>query len=127
MQESHPPAKNMKEDSDSLIELSSFDIMSLVYAMPDADLVHTSYREGKVVSSLQNWFFTLAHDETILRSLDVVDGTRKIIQSTANIAGVSLMSDELNILLLRIAQELEPTVPTSYPAWRSRVESEFLI
>lgn len=39
--------KNMKEDADSTIALSSFDIMSLVYAMQDFDLVHQSYYEGE--------------------------------------------------------------------------------
>jgi len=119
--------KNMREDSDTSITLSSFNIMSLVYAMQDPDLVHSPYYEGKIVASLQNWFFTLANDETYLRGLDTVDGSRKIVQSAADVAAVSLMSDELNVLVLRIAQELQPDVPTSFSAWRAKVESEFLI
>jgi hypothetical protein len=119
--------KNMKEDADSTIALSSFDIMSLVYAMPDSELVHQSFYEGKIVASLQSWFFTLAHNESHLRTLDVVDGSRKIVQSAAEVAAVALMSQELNLLVLRIAQELQPDVPTSFEAWRSKVESEFLI
>jgi hypothetical protein len=119
--------KNMKEDSDTSITLSSFDIMSLVYAMQDSDLVHATYYEGKVVASLQNWFSTLANNETYLRDLDTVDGSRKIVQSMADVTAVARMSDELNTLVYRIAQELQPDVPTSYPAWRARVESELLI
>ncbi|THF60346.1 nucleotidyltransferase family protein [Pseudothauera rhizosphaerae] len=118
--------KNMKEDSDTLIALSSFNIMSLVYAMQDSDLVHSSYYEGKIVTSLQSWFFTLAHDETYLRRLDTVDGSRKIMQSAADVAAVSQMSEELNVLVLRIAQELQSDVPNSFPAWRAKVESELL-
>lgn len=119
--------KNMREDADSSIALSSFNIMSLVYAMQDADLSHSTYYEGKVITSLQNWFSTLAHNESHLRTLDVVDGSRKIVQSAADVAAVKQMSEELNFLILRIAQELQPDVQTSYPAWRARVENEFLI
>ncbi|MGB3431733.1 hypothetical protein [Achromobacter sp.] len=119
--------KNMKEDADSTVALSSFDIMSLVYAMPDSDLVHHSYYEGRIVASLQNWFFTLAHNEKYLQMLDVVDGSRKIVQSATEIAAVRQMAEELNMLVLRIAQELQPDIPTSFPAWRAKVESEFLI
>lgn len=119
--------KNMKEDSDTSIALSSFNIMSLVYAMQDSDLVHTSYYQGKVVASLQKWFFILAHDETYLRGLDTVDGSRKIVQSAADVVAVSQMSDELNVLVLRIAQDLQSDVHTSFDAWRAKVESEFLI
>jgi len=119
--------KNMKEDSDSTIALSSFDIMSLVYAMQDSDLVHQSYYEGRVVSSLQNWFFTLANEESYLRTLDVVDGSRKIVQSTADVEAITQMSEELSVLVLRIAQELQPDIPTSFSAWRAKVESELLI
>ncbi|BCO29440.1 hypothetical protein MIZ03_4363 [Rhodoferax lithotrophicus] len=119
--------KNMKEDSDTSIALSSFNIMSLVYAMQDSDLVHLSYCEGKIVASLQNWFYTLAHDENRLRGLDTVDGSRKIVQSAADVTAVSQMADELNTLVLLIAQELQPDIPTSFPAWRAKVESEFLI
>lgn len=119
--------KNMKEDADSIIALSSFDIMSLVYAMQDSALVHQSYYEGKVVASLQNWFYSLAHNENHLRTLDVVDGSRKIVQSAADVAAVTQMSEELNMLVLRIAQELQPDLPTSYDAWRAKVEGEFLI
>lgn len=119
--------KNMKEDADSTIALSSFDIMSLVYAMQDFDLVHQSYYEGRIVASLQNWFFTLAHNESHLRTLEAVDGSRKIVQSAADVVAVTQMSEELNMLVLRIAQELQPDVPTSFPAWRAKVENALLI
>lgn len=119
--------KNMKEDSDTSMALSSFNIMSLVYAMQDSDLVHFSYYEGKIIASLQNWFQTLAHDESLLRGLDTVDGSRKIVQSAADVTAVSQMADELNMLVLLIAQELQPNIPSSYPVWRAKVESEFLI
>lgn len=119
--------KNMKEDSDASIALSSFDIMSLVYAMQDSDLVHLSYYEGKIVASLQSWFFTLVHDESYLRSLDTVDGSRKIVQSAADVAAVAQISEELNVLVVRIAQELQPGIPSSFTAWRAKVEKEFLI
>ena len=119
--------KNMKEDSDTSIALSSFNIMSLVYAMQDSDLVHPFYYEGKIVASLQSQFYTLANDEAYLRGLDTVDGSRKIVQSAADVAAVLQMSSELNTLLLQIAQELQPDIPTSFSAWRVKVENEFVI
>lgn len=119
--------KNMKEDTDSTIALSSFDIMSLVYAMQDLDLVHQPYYEGRIVASLQNWFFTLSQNENHLRTLDAVDGSRKIVQSAADVVAVTQMSEELNMLVLRIAQELQPDIPTSFSAWRAKVGNELLI
>jgi hypothetical protein len=119
--------KNMREDSDTQIALSSFNIMSLVYAMQDTDLMHSSYYEGKIVASLQNWFFNIANDETYLRGINTVDGSRKIVQSEADVTAISQMSGELNVLVLRIAQELQSDIPTSFSAWRTKVESEFLI
>lgn len=119
--------KNMKEDSDTPISLSSFNIMSLVYAMNDATLVHKYYDEGKIVAALQNWFFMLASNENLLRGLDTVDGSRKIVQSSTDITAVSRMSEELNVLIMRIAQDLQPDVSTSFSAWRSKVENTLLI
>ena len=119
--------KNMREDAEASIALSSFNIMSLVYAMPDSDLVHMSYYEGKVVASLQNWFSSLASNEALLRSLGTVDGSRKIVQSTAEVSAVTQMSEELSMLICRIALELQPDLPASYPTWRAKVESVFLL
>lgn len=119
--------KNMKEDSDTPIALSSFNIMSLVYAMQDSALVTSSYYEGKILATVQDWFYVLSQDETRLRALPTVDGSRKIVQSAADVTAVAQMSSELNTLILRIAQELQPDVPTSFSAWRAKVESEFLI
>lgn len=118
--------KNMKEDSDTSIALSSFNIMSLVYAMQDSDLMHSFYYEGKIVASLQKWFFTLANNEEYLKGLNTVDGSRKIVQSAADVAAVSQMSGELNMLVCLIAQELQSDIPASFPAWRTKVENEFL-
>lgn len=119
--------KNMKEDADVTIALSSFDIMSLVYAMQDSDLYHYSFHEGKVVASLQKWFASLADDEARLRGLHTVDGSRKIVRSASDVAAVSGMAAELNLLLLRIARELDPDVPSHFPAWRAKVEGELLL
>lgn len=118
--------KNMKEDSDSSIALSSFNIMSLVYAMDDSALMHVAYFEGKIISSLQKWFQFLAENEIYLRGIDTVDGTRKIVQVNDDVLAVSKMAEELDILVLRIAQELQPDILTSFPAWRAKVENEFL-
>jgi hypothetical protein len=119
--------KNMKADSDASIELSSFNIMSLVYAMNDSDLMHEYYYEGKIVASLQKWFYILENDESHLRKIDTVDGSRKIVQSSADVTAVSRMSEELTMLVLRIAQDLNPQVPTNFGAWRSAVATERLI
>jgi hypothetical protein len=117
----------LKEDSDTTIALSSFDIMSLVYAMPDSSLVHMSYFEGKIVSSLQEWFWELAHNEAKLKSLYTVDGSRTIVQTSADVAAVSQMADELDTLVCNIALELEPDLAASYPLWRSKIKNELVV
>jgi len=38
-----------------------------------------------------------------------------------------LASSLLTTLVLRIAQELQSDIPTSFSAWRAKVESEFLL
>lgn len=119
--------KNMKEDAETSIALSSFNIMSLVYAMQDSSLVHPFYLQGKIVSSLHQWFDTLAKDETKLRGLDTVDGSRKIVQSAADVTAVSQMAAELGTLVCHIALELEPGLAPSYQVWRSKVENEMVI
>jgi hypothetical protein len=35
--------------------------------------------------------------------------------------------EELNMLVVRIAQELQPNIPTSFSAWRAKVENELLV
>lgn len=45
----------------------------------------------------------------------------------ANVAAVMRMSEELNMLVLRIAQELQPDIPTSFSAWRAKVKDKLLI
>lgn len=119
--------KNMKEDSDTPIALSSFNIMSLVYAMPDSSLMHQYYAQGRIVSSLQEWFYTLASNEAKLKALDTVDGSRKIVQSAADITAVTQMSDELDTLVCNIALELQPSLPSDYAVWRSKIENEVVL
>lgn len=118
--------KNMKEDADSNIALSSFDIMSLVYAMQDSQLVHQFYNEGRLVSSLQAWFYSLANDEKLLQTINVVDGSRKIVQTIEGVSAVKQMGEELTMLLLHIAHELQPDIAVSFDAWRTKVENEFI-
>ncbi|WP_287369009.1 hypothetical protein [Thauera sp.] len=45
----------------------------------------------------------------------------------ADVAAVMRMSEELNMLVLRIAQELQPDIPTSFSAWRAKVKDKLLI
>jgi hypothetical protein len=101
--------------------------MSLVYAMPDSTLSHMVYYPGKIVASLQAWFFELANDTAKLNGLDTVDGSRKIVQSSTDVVAVSQMTEELNTLVVRIAQDLQPDIATSFTRWRSKIESEFVL
>lgn len=119
--------KNMREDSDTSIALSSFNIMSLVYAMTDSSLIHQFYAQGKIVSSLQEWFYMLANNEAKLKALDTVDGSRKIVQSLADITAVAQLAGELDTLLCNIALDLQPNLPSDYSVWRSKIENEVVI
>jgi hypothetical protein len=70
--------KSLKYNTDSEVDISSYDISSIVYSMPDVDLAADSSNELLLVESAKNYLASLAVNEQLRNSLWVPNGTRKI-------------------------------------------------
>ena len=103
--------KTLKIDADIDINFSSFNIMSVVYRMEDWRLNYTKLSEGALLVSLKNWLNALSSDSDKLRSLYVVDSSRKIIQNTSDEFAFQQLRAELNELLEQIGREIAPYEP----------------
>lgn len=102
--------KTLKADADDEINFSSFNIMSVVYRMSDTELRHHRAYEGALIVSLRNWLNYLGTNLNVLRNLDAVDGSRKVIQNTNDEAAFQLLRSEVNDLVEQIAIEVAPAV-----------------
>ncbi|KWR89954.1 hypothetical protein [Cupriavidus sp. IDO] len=100
--------KTLKYDAETPVELSSFDIASIVWNMPDVSLRYPGYLETAIIVGALNYLSLLVADRTLAESLYVADGTRKIIRSTKDFEGLKALRDELVDLTESIASELKP-------------------
>lgn len=100
--------KTLKTDAEIDIPLSSFDIMSIVFAMENSKLSHQRLYEGLLILSIRDWLSYLISNPAFLRSLNVIDGSRKIITSKDSEEGVISLFQELKELVEKIGEELAP-------------------
>lgn len=100
--------KTLKADSDSNINLSSFDIMSLVFAMENGDLSHHRLYEGVLILSVKNWLGYLIANPDFMRGLVSVDRSRKIVASRESEDGIGLLYQEISDLVEKIGEEMAP-------------------
>ncbi|WP_157839648.1 hypothetical protein [Comamonas testosteroni] len=102
--------KTLRADADDEIDFSSFNIMSIIYNMDNGELRHQRLYEGALIVSINNWLNYLGANLQVLRSLDAVDGSRKVIQSSKDEAEFQLLRSELNDLVEQISVEIAPEV-----------------
>lgn len=114
--------KTLKIDADSDIKLSSFDIMSIVFAMDSNTLNHHKFYEGMLILSIRDWLRYLLTNPNVMRGLDSVDKSRKIINSKDDEEGISLIYQEVVDLVNKIGLEMEPYDYSK----RSRVLTEMI-
>ncbi|MGX9524265.1 hypothetical protein ACXHWJ_08760 [Alcaligenes nematophilus] len=100
--------KTLKSDADHNINLSSFDIMSIVFAMENGKLNHHKLYEGVLILSVKDWLGYLVDNPDYMRSLESVDRSRKIISSREAEEGVGSLYQEINELVERIQEEMSP-------------------
>lgn len=99
-------AKNVKNDADVEIALSSYDIGSLIYHCPNHYITHLVARDLMILSGVERWFDELSRDHTRATSLMTPDGTRRILDDAAKWEGLVTLSGELTSLAQAVEREL---------------------
>lgn len=107
--------KNVKNDADSEIKLSSYDIGSLVYQCPSNYITHFVARDLMILSGVERWFDELSRDRARATSLMTPDGTRRILDEPAKWEGLVKISGELRDLVQSVEKELITTREYMYP------------
>lgn len=100
--------KNVKEDSEKNIKLSSYDIASLVWHFDSLSLNQPSYFDLRLIAIIQVQLWLLIYNRSHTESLNVPDQSRKIIDSSGKFDSLVLLSKEVDQLAADIAQELNP-------------------
>lgn len=99
-------AKNVKNDAEADIALSSYDIGSLIYHCPNHYITHLVARDLMILSGVERWFDELSRDYARASSLVTPDGTRRILDEAAKWEGLLKLSSELTNLAQDVEREL---------------------
>lgn len=100
--------KNLRKDSDQDIALTSYDIASLVWHFDTELLSQPSYLEVTLIAVTQASLHYFVNNRNYTESLDVPDGSRKIIDEPNKFQSLVRLSGEVDQLVLDIARELNP-------------------
>lgn len=99
--------KSLKYDSEGRCDMSSYDIESVVYSMPDSKMAWSIGDEILLAVACKDWLVTLESDATLRNSLDVPDGKRKIFTTgKATLVQLTSLRRELQGLLEEIENSL---------------------
>lgn len=103
--------KVLKYDSEKRCEMSSYDIESIVYHMPDEKMHGSIGDEILLAVACKDWLTQLEADSTKRNALDVPDGKRKVFATDhATLAELTALRKELQSLL----EEIENSLTRSY-------------
>jgi hypothetical protein len=98
---------SLKYDSDNLIKLTSYDIVSIAYAMPTLALIAPRELRLSLLSRLTQFLDQLAGDEYLRNSIRVADGTRMLFGEVyATKEQLAAMLDELDDLVEVVPKDL---------------------
>ena len=99
--------KSLRYDSSSGVDLSSYDIAAIGYAMDDARLTVTRGLELQLVENCKNHLDFLVENPSHRQSLDVPNGTRRIFCAEgATVKGLTQLQGEVGQLLYDIHHDL---------------------
>lgn len=98
--------KNVKNDDETEIALSSYDIGSLLYHCPSAYITHSVARDLVILSGVERWFDHLASNKSFALELMTPDRTRRILDSDGKWRGLVHLSIELTALAKDVEREL---------------------
>lgn len=99
-------AKNVKNDSDHDIELSSYDIGSLFYHCASELIFYMVARDLTVLAGAERWLAYLVANRAYTETLETPDGTRKIIDSGKKWASLGILSREITSLAKEVDLEI---------------------
>ena len=102
--------KNLKRDSDNKIDLSSYDIASLVWHFSDSALTKEYYLELSLVAETQQFLQQLIANPSVTFSLQTPDQSRKIIDTSEKFSALILLKQEIDQLSNVISKELNPFI-----------------
>lgn len=108
-------AKNVRNDAEADIGLTSYDIGSLICHCPTEYIMSRPARDLMILAGTDKWFEELTNNRSFALSLYAPDGTRKIIDTNDRWEGLQKLSEELAAL----ASEVESEVigPYSLPSY----------
>lgn len=105
--------KSIKADADQEINVSSYDIASLVFRMDNSSLLVNRNERLKLLYNCNQFLDKVINDMTFRDTLYVANGTRKIFCSDgAKVDEVVKLKNELQSLINEIATELIPLYET---------------
>ena len=99
-------AKNLKNDADNDIALSSYDIGSLIYHCPDHYIFHHLARDLMVLSGVDRWLDELMNNRSKAVELMTPDNTRRILDEGAKWEGLCRLAGEVADLARAVEREL---------------------
>ncbi|EHK4267442.1 hypothetical protein JHU80_005344, partial [Escherichia coli] len=108
--------KTLKADSEAegtKIELSSYDIASLMYHADGNNLRHSQYYELAVLVETHRWLNYLAQNPNAAMLLYVPNGTRKIIDKNETFAELLKLTGMVNSIVTEVLREITGQ-PTEY-------------
>lgn len=91
------------------IELSSYDVASLVWHFDNDQLRVQSWNELALLGVAKFGLDGMIANEAHTKALNTPDGTRKIIDKAEKFSGLIKLRNEVNDLVLEVAQELSGT------------------
>ena len=100
--------KNVSNDGESSIRLTSFDIASLMYHADVSTLSLGCIYEFAILAETQRFLDWLYHNQASAKMLRVPDGSRCILDSENKITALLHLSNEMDDLLKQVAKEQTP-------------------
>ncbi len=97
--------KNIKNDSPSEIELSSYDITSLIWNMPNEWLNLAGAHDLTILANTQAYLEYLINRPDFTKSLNTPDGSRKAIDTQDKMTALNLLSTEVTNLAQAVYEE----------------------
>lgn len=98
--------KNIKSDSDDDIELSSYDIASLIFHCPDNQIMRHVARDLSILSGTESWLSGLCGARQFAEDLMTPDKTRRILDKPEKWDGLCLLSKNLTALSREVDREI---------------------
>ena len=98
--------KNLRKDADDAIDLSSYDIASIVWNFPDAALNQPGYLEVALLAATQTQLRQMLANPVATDLLVVPDGSRRVMDSRSKYTELEKLVKEVDELVAAIANEV---------------------